>query len=183
MGPRRSGSTVWKYCPYPICRGRTYWQEQNEFIARGKKKRRRKKNRDYCGEKDLWNPIIFNIIQWENGSTEESSHRLKVWFLSNMQRKNILTRARRVHSQREKEKKKEKGRKCCGEKYLQTISNNLQYNSVGQWIHGWVVPPTCRGRKTYWQEQHEFIARGKKKRRRKKAESSAERRIFCSEIW
>jgi hypothetical protein len=38
-----------------------------------------------------------------------------------MQGKNILTRATRVHSQREKEKKKEKGREYCGERELQTL--------------------------------------------------------------
>ena len=66
--------------------------------------------------------------------------------LINMQRKNILTRATRVHSQREKEKKKEKDREYCGEKNLQTIymyifskSNNLQY-TVGKWVYEAVVP-------------------------------------------
>ena len=38
-----------------------------------------------------------------------------------MQGKNILTRATRVHSQREKEKKKEKGRENCVEKDLLTV--------------------------------------------------------------
>ena len=66
--------------------------------------------------------------------------------LINMQRKNILTRATRVHRQREKEKKNEKDREYCGEKNLRTIyfyifskSNNLQY-TVGKWVYEAVVP-------------------------------------------
>ena len=63
--------------------------------------------------------------------------------LINMQRKNILTRATRVHSQREKEKKKEKEqRELWREGSLENMvfeSYNLRYNTVGQWVNGRVV--------------------------------------------
>ena len=34
MGQQKSRPIVWKYGSYLTCRGRTYWQEQDEFIAR-----------------------------------------------------------------------------------------------------------------------------------------------------